>query len=83
MEVSQAQELNRALDENRRLKQLVAVLTPYNQALKLVLEKRNAARGTTRARAAVARAAPPQPATGVSSAGLQSRLNALPVAQAQ
>lgn len=40
MEVSQAQELNRALDENRRLKQLVADLTLDNQALKLVLGKK-------------------------------------------
>ena len=40
MEVSQAHELNRVLDENRRLKQLVADLTLDNQALKLVLGKK-------------------------------------------
>lgn len=40
MEVSHAQELNRALDENRRLKHLVAELTLDNQALKLVLGKK-------------------------------------------
>jgi putative transposase len=40
LEVSQAQELGRALDENRRLKQLVADLTLDNQALKLVLGKK-------------------------------------------
>jgi putative transposase len=40
LEVSQAQELGRVLDENRRLKQLVADLTLDNQALKLVLGKK-------------------------------------------
>lgn len=40
MEVSQAQELSRVLDENRRLKSLVADLTLDNQALKLVLGKK-------------------------------------------
>jgi len=40
LEVSQAHELNRVLDENRRLKQLVADLTLDNQALKLVLGKK-------------------------------------------
>lgn len=40
MEVSQAQELCRVLDENRRLKSLVADLTLDNQALKLVLGKK-------------------------------------------
>ena len=40
LEVSKAQELNRALDENRRLKQRVAELTLDNQALKLVLGKK-------------------------------------------
>lgn len=40
MEVSQAQEHNRVVDENRRLKQLVADLTLDNQALKLVLGKK-------------------------------------------
>jgi putative transposase len=40
MEVSQAQELNRVLEENRRLKHLVADLTLDNQALKLVLGKK-------------------------------------------
>lgn len=39
-EVSKAQELGRALGENRRLKQLVADLTLDNQALKLVLGKK-------------------------------------------
>lgn len=40
MEVSDAQELNRLLDENRRLKSLVADLTLDNQALKFVLGKK-------------------------------------------
>ncbi len=40
MEVSQAHELNRVLEENRRLKHLVADLTLDNQALKLVLGKK-------------------------------------------
>lgn len=40
MEVSEAQELNRLLDENRRLKSLVAGLTLDNQALKFVLGKK-------------------------------------------
>ena len=40
MEVSDAQELNRALDENRRLKQLVADLSLDNQILKHVLGKK-------------------------------------------
>ena len=40
MEVSEAQELNRVLDENRRLKQLVADLSLDNQILKHVLGKK-------------------------------------------
>ena len=40
MEVSDAQELNRVLDENRRLKQLVADLSLDNQILKHVLGKK-------------------------------------------
>ncbi len=40
MEVSQAQELNRVLEENRRLKHLATYLTLDNQALKLVLGKK-------------------------------------------
>jgi len=40
MEVSDAQELNRVLDENRRLKQLVADLSLDNQILKQVLGKK-------------------------------------------
>jgi len=40
MEVSDAQELNRVLDENRRLKQLVADLSLDNQILKSVLGKK-------------------------------------------
>lgn len=40
LEVSQVQELSRVLDENRRLKHLVAELTLDNQALKLVLGKK-------------------------------------------
>jgi putative transposase len=40
MEVSDAQELNRLLDENRRLKQLVADLSLDVQVLKHVLGKK-------------------------------------------
>lgn len=40
MDVSDAQELNRLLDENRRLKQLVADLSLDNQILKLVIGKK-------------------------------------------
>ena len=40
MEVSDAQELNRVLDENRRLKQLVADLSLDVQVLKHVLGKK-------------------------------------------
>ena len=40
MEVSDAQELNRVLDENRRLKQLMADLSLDNQILKHVLGKK-------------------------------------------
>ena len=40
MEVSDAQELNRLLDENRRLKQLVADLSLDDQILKHVLGKK-------------------------------------------
>ena len=40
MEVSDAQELNRLLDENRRLKQLVADLSLGVQVLKHVLGKK-------------------------------------------
>ena len=40
MEVSDAQELNRLLAENRRLKQLVADLSLDNQILKHVLGKK-------------------------------------------
>ena len=40
MEVSDAQELNRLLDENRRLKQLVADLALDNRILKEVLGKK-------------------------------------------
>jgi len=40
MEVSDAQELNRLLDKNRRLKQLVADLSLDNQILKHVLGKK-------------------------------------------
>jgi len=40
MEPSEAQELNRLLDENRRLKQLVADLSLDNQILKCVLGKK-------------------------------------------
>ena len=40
MEVSDAQELNRLLDDNRRLKQLVADLSLDNQILKHVLGKK-------------------------------------------
>ena len=40
MEVSDAQELNRLLDENRRLKQLVEDLSLDNQILKHVLGKK-------------------------------------------
>lgn len=40
MAVSQAQELHRVLEENRRIKHLVADLTLDNQALRLVLGKK-------------------------------------------
>ncbi len=40
MEVSDAQELNRLLDENRRLKHLVAELSLDNRILKDVLGKK-------------------------------------------
>ena len=70
MEVSDAQELNRRLDENRRLQHLVAELALDNRILKDVLGKNDAARCAAPERAASADAAAGQLASSLPCFGL-------------
>ena len=83
MEVFDAQELNRLLDENRRLKHLVAELALDNRILKDVLGKKSdAARCAAPERAASTDAAEGRPASSMPSAGLFTGVRALSDAEA-